>query len=300
MSESVNLDRLQRLTDFWNWLPAFRAVAETEHVRTAAERLEISPSALSRSIGLLEDAIGHKLFDRQGRGIRLNRAGHEFLAQLRAAMRLIDDGVHSLHSTSFTGALRLCAPDDLMGRLWQGLRQLRETNPDLTIELHNVSVNAVPEQLLAGTLDLAFNQRPQPANGLVIEPFMESSNAVYCGTTHELAARTFVNMELVMRYAFVAGIDADGVVVDGWSPALRRKVVASVPRLQAAVEACAFGGLLACLPVHVAEPYCERGLLVRVPISEIGPSVFFVMRRIAVSDQDRNSAILEVLRQNLD
>lgn len=300
MDEPINLDRLQRLSDFWNWLPAFRAVAETEHVRTAAERLDISPSALSRSVGLLEEALGHKLFDREGRGIKLNRAGHEFLMQLRSAMRLIDDGVHSLHSTSFVGALRLCAPDDLMGRLWKGLRVLRDANPDLTIELHNCSVRSMPEQLLSGALDLAFNQRPQPADGIVIEPFMESSNAVYCGTNHELAARTFVNTELVMRHAFVAGIDGDGIVVDGWPPALRRKVVASVPRLQAAVEACAFGGLLACLPVHVAEPYCERGLLVRVPISELGPSMFFVARRTPVNDQDRHTAILEVLRRNLD
>lgn len=296
----LNLDRLRRISEFWNWLPAYRAVAETEHVRTAAERLRVSPSALSRSIGLLEENLGEQLFDREGRGIKLNRAGREFLAHLRLAMRLIDDAVDAIESTSFTGALHLCAPDDLMGRLWDGLAELRNDHPELVVQLHHVPSREVNSRLLRGSLDLVFDQEPIPGEGLEVERFMESSNAVYCGTGHMLAARDDLTSSEVLAHAFVAGVDVDGRTVDGWPPDIERRVAATVPRLQAAVEACAFGGLLAALPSQVAQPYCERGLLKQLRRPLIAPSTFYVVRRTAVREYDRNAAVVQFLRRRLN
>ena len=51
------MEHLRRLYRVWNWLPAFRAVAETEHLPTASEMLGLTPSALSRAIKQLEDEL---------------------------------------------------------------------------------------------------------------------------------------------------------------------------------------------------------------------------------------------------
>ncbi len=40
---------LRRLVPFWNWLPAFRAVAESQHLPTASRELNVTAPALSRS-----------------------------------------------------------------------------------------------------------------------------------------------------------------------------------------------------------------------------------------------------------
>ena len=40
-------DPLLRIQRLWNWLPAFRAVAETEHLPTAAQRIGVSASAFN-------------------------------------------------------------------------------------------------------------------------------------------------------------------------------------------------------------------------------------------------------------
>lgn len=295
----LNLDRLRRLSEFWNWLPAFRAVAETEHVRTAAQRLRVSPSALSRSIGLLEDSIGEQLFDREGRGIRLNRGGHEFLANLRVAMRLIDEGLRSVESASFLGTLHMAVPDDLPRLLWPALNELQSLHPDLIVRIHSVAQSEVNGRLNRGALDLAFLQDPEPMSGLAVERFVETTNGIYCGADHPLYGKADVSTADVLQHGFVAGEQGDGASADGWPPDVERVVRLYVGRLQAAVEAAAFGGLLASLPDHVAAPHCERELIWRVPVDLVPGTVFYVVRREPVMESDRNAIIAKFLRERV-
>ncbi|MBD8026373.1 LysR family transcriptional regulator [Ureibacillus sp. Re31] len=60
-------------------LEYFKTVAEMQHMTQAAEKLNISQPALSKSISNIEQEIGVPLFDRQGRSISLNRYGKLFL-----------------------------------------------------------------------------------------------------------------------------------------------------------------------------------------------------------------------------
>ena len=298
--QNLNLDRLRRLSEFWNWLPAYRAVAETEHVRTAARRLRVSPSALSRSIGLLEDSLGEQLFDREGRGIRLNRAGHEFLSNLRVAMRLIDEGLRAVESASFLGTLHVAAPDDLLPLLWPALNELQSLHPGLILKMHSVASSEVNNRLARGALDIAFMQDPEPESGLVVEHFAETTNGVYCGADHALFGREDVDVPDVLDHGFVAGESVDGLPSDAWPPDVDRNVRLYVSRLQAAVEAAAFGGMLASLPDHVAEPYRERELLWRIPVDLVPGTAFYMMRRVPVMEADRNSIIATFLHENVD
>lgn len=68
----------------------FVAVAETEHVGRAAERLHISQSPLSRQIAQLGKTLGLTLFERGQQRIRLTRDGQVFLAEARALLRHAD------------------------------------------------------------------------------------------------------------------------------------------------------------------------------------------------------------------
>lgn len=57
----------------------FKLVATLQHMTQAAEQLNISQPALSKSIANIEQELGVPLFDRQGRSIFLNRYGALFL-----------------------------------------------------------------------------------------------------------------------------------------------------------------------------------------------------------------------------
>jgi LysR family transcriptional regulator, transcriptional activator of nhaA len=53
----------------------FHAVAHEGNLTSAARRLNVSQSALSTQIRLLEESIGHDLFERRGRRLELTEAG---------------------------------------------------------------------------------------------------------------------------------------------------------------------------------------------------------------------------------
>lgn len=67
-------------------LEYFKTVAEMQHMTHAAEQLNISQPALSKSISNIEQEIGVPLFDRQGRSISLNRYGKLFLTSVDAIL----------------------------------------------------------------------------------------------------------------------------------------------------------------------------------------------------------------------
>lgn len=84
---------------FWSYLPAFIAVAETEHLRKAAQALHVSPSALSRTITTLEQRIGYSLFERSGRRLRLTARGERLMRVLRDGMLVLDETLTAPRAT---------------------------------------------------------------------------------------------------------------------------------------------------------------------------------------------------------
>ena len=58
-------------------------VARSGSIRKAAERLNVTASAVNRRIADLENELGAPLFDRRPRGMRLTAAGEVFIHYLR-------------------------------------------------------------------------------------------------------------------------------------------------------------------------------------------------------------------------
>ena len=77
-------------------LRIFIAVAEREHVTRASEALNLSQSAVSSAISLLEQQFGLNLFHRVGRGIVLTEAGRFLLPEARVMLsraRSVEDAI---------------------------------------------------------------------------------------------------------------------------------------------------------------------------------------------------------------
>lgn len=68
-------------------IAVFEAAARSSSFQTAADELNLTPSAVSHQIRLLEDILGVRLFDRVGRGVTLTPDGAEYARSVRQSIR---------------------------------------------------------------------------------------------------------------------------------------------------------------------------------------------------------------------
>ncbi len=173
------MERLRRIADLWNWLPAFRAVAETEHLHRAAEMLNTSAPALSRTIRLLEDSLDAPLFHRNGgRHLELTDLGRALAAATRDGLRRVDEALATTSPREkLTGPLRVSSEGRLTTTyLVAALARLRREHVELVPHLTCVVASDVVSQLLRGDLDVALVFQPTPHHDIVVERLLDVVN----------------------------------------------------------------------------------------------------------------------------
>lgn len=254
------VDRALRLTRFWNWLPAFRAVAETEHLPTAARLLHVTPSALSRSVRQLEDALGQALFARRNRALRLTPAGREVLAAVREAMRGLDDRLGRAGDAAAREPVRIAGPSP-----WVVALALASAG-DAVIDHHAVPEPELAARLLRGQVDLAVTTRAHADDRLAIARLGAARQVVAGGAGGAGGAR---RRRGELRFAVWTG------GVDGWPAERPRTVALTSPDLDAVLQACATSALVAAVPAVLAR---ARGLA-RVAGPALAPTALYLIRR---------------------
>ena len=122
----------------WALLRAFLEVAQAGSLSRAALALGSSQPTLSRQVAQLEAQLGHALFERTTRGVRLTEAG----AALRVPVERMREQalqfelVAAGRSQSLAGSVRLTASDVYSAYVLPPLlRALRESHPEIEIEL---------------------------------------------------------------------------------------------------------------------------------------------------------------------
>ncbi len=119
-----------------NALRAFEAAARLRSVSLAAAELHVTHGAISRQLRLLEEELGLSLFEREGRGIRPNGAGHRLLEACSGAFSQLRDCVAALRRPARNEAFVLGCPGSLLAR-WviPRLQDLQRDLPGLTLHL---------------------------------------------------------------------------------------------------------------------------------------------------------------------
>lgn len=271
------MHRIRQLQQIWNWLPAFRVVAETEHLPTAAREAGVTPSALSHAVKGLESELGIELFHRRGRGLALNGHGQQLLASLRESMRRLDDEITRLRGRAFQGPLRIAGPAPFAAAyVLPVLMRLGHDHPGLRPSLVSVSAGEANTLLLDGRLDLAVLDEPTPTAQLMFEKLSPLSYGVYAGADHPLAKARRITPNRLLEHPFVAPAGGG----DHWPIDWPRVVALRVDELFLGMQVCAQGELLALLPDVVVETtYPEGKALSRLPIDVPTEAPLYLVRR---------------------
>ena len=168
----------------------FLEVARTESVSRAAEKLHITQPAVSRTLKELEEMLGTALFDRVGRGVRLNGAGRIFQAHSAASMvelmrgrdRLSKEGGQSVRLS--IGVLPTAA-SDLVPR---AALAFREAEPEARLHILTGPNWLLFNHLRDGTLDLVVGRLPEDdvGAGVTFEQLYIEDVVLVCRPGHPI------------------------------------------------------------------------------------------------------------------
>lgn len=137
-------------------LQYFIAIAECQHITKAAQSLRVSQPSLSNTLSRIENELGAKLFDRQGRNIVLNDYGKIVLAHAKTIFRELDNITTELDALREhqSRRIRIGSVDSTYVKDW--LPSFLETYPDIVVHHTIDSCATLEAQLLAGDIDFAI------------------------------------------------------------------------------------------------------------------------------------------------
>ncbi|MGE3690342.1 MAG: LysR family transcriptional regulator, partial [Novosphingobium sp.] len=117
-------------------LEAFVRIVRLGSAKAAANELGLSPSALSRRVGALEDFTGKRLFTRQHQSMKLTEDGQAFYDAVEPKLEELAIAVESQIESQAVWRLHLGVPS-LFGeqRLFPRLLELRQLYPRLHIDI---------------------------------------------------------------------------------------------------------------------------------------------------------------------
>src|SRR6266849_5374508 len=142
-----------------NLLRAFLMVAERRSFTRAAEALFLSQPAVTQQIQSLEREVGERLFERQGRRIRLTPAGEAFYPFVSRALALLAEGQAAVEEvrTGVAGRVTLAAgPTTTIFTLPPALAAFRLDCPGVQLLVQTGTSREVTERVADGRADVGI------------------------------------------------------------------------------------------------------------------------------------------------
>lgn len=257
-------------------LETFLAVAQERSFSRAAQRLHRTQSAVSQTIGRLEEELGEVLFDRSSRDGSLTDAGKllikyaEELLNLRGEARDALVELRQLHQ----GKLVIAANEFTSLCLLPILNEFNRLHPTVKIQVQRTLASQIPMQVVNHNVEfgiLSFHPDDPALTSTVFyrdelvfvvypqHPLAKSSNHV---SIRDLGAESFVahNVFSPYRVKVIEAFKSHKTVLH---------MNTELPTLESIKQFVAMGRGVALLPRIVVDAELKRGELVAVPVAEL-------------------------------
>jgi LysR family glycine cleavage system transcriptional activator len=156
------MDRKETITKLVQASPMLAAIGKELSFTKAAERLNVDQSAVSHRTRSLEDALGHTLFDRTTRQLRLTEVGEILCHAAIDAVARWDTALDKLERSRSTNLIQLSLPSSLaMKWLIPALPNAQTNNLNISVDVKEEAVD-----FQANEADAAIRFGPGPYPGL--------------------------------------------------------------------------------------------------------------------------------------
>ena len=253
-------------------LDYFIATAESGQVSHAAVELNISQSAVTAAIKMLEADLGVRLLERKHAGVRLTMEGARFLEHARVITGAVAAAVRSplRDRKGLAGKLRLGMTYTVVGYyMSRHYTRFRKTYPEIEVEVLELPRDALESGLMCGEIDMAVMLVSNLAHTeeLAQEVLMRSNRRLWLSADHHLLARPEISLADVAAedYVMLTVDEARTTAARYWDAAgLSLRTVLTTSSVEAVRSLVAAGMGVTVLSDMVYRPWSLEGQRIEV------------------------------------
>lgn len=214
----------------------FNKICERRSFTLAAQDCDVSQPALSQQIAKLEKELGHPLFERNGRTIRLTSAGKILQNRADKILELVDDAKRQITDDGEHGLITIGAVPTVAPFLLPSLLALVGSQfPMASFQVYEQPTRKLIGSCLAGDVDIALISLPFQPKQLTLETLFCEELKLALPTHHPLVKKPKIRINDLVDQAFIVlgnNHCLSEVIVDFCAARnYRPKVVAEVEQL---------------------------------------------------------------------
>lgn len=190
----------------WHDLRVFVVAAEVENFSLAAQELHLSQPAVTQRIRSLEKHLGVKLFERQGRRVRLSEPGAYLLPLAKDLLRRsnrLEEMMHSLRGEVVGHLVVGCSTTTGKYLLPPLMARFIEWHPGVQATVRVGSRNRVLELLSSQKVNLAFASALIPRRGIRYHRFIDDEVVLIAPSDHPWIERDAIQPDELLGERFI-------------------------------------------------------------------------------------------------
>lgn len=246
-------------------------------VTKAAEKLNLTQSALSHQIRDLEASSGLKLFNRVGKRLILSEAGRRIVAsseKILPAVRALESELKDMRAGKMQTIRISTECYTCYHWLPPMLAAFNHEYPEVTVQIVAEATRRPMEYLETGRLDLAIVNGKNNNASLLFEPLFDDRMIVLLSDQHPLALRNtplhHSDISDQTLIAFQIG-KSDGLLTQDLVSSLAPRKIIHVPITEAIVEMVRFGMGITIMAEWAAKQYLRTpGLAILPFVQDLG------------------------------
>ncbi len=237
-----------------------------------AEKLHITPAAVSFQIKQLESMVGFALFERVGKKPVLTAPGSTLLGYAQTVLRALQDADQALRAMKGLagGRISIGLISTAKYIVPHILAQFQAANPGTEISLRDGNRQEIFDALVAGEVDLAITGQPPESMPITAVPFVSNPSIIAASPHHALAQYDALPLTSVVGEPFIAREIGSGTrqLMDDFfrSVGLRPRITMTTSSNETIKQAVMAGMGLALLSRHTIGLELRLGLLKELPV----------------------------------
>jgi len=183
-------------------LEAFIAVAETGGFRRAAERLNLSQSAVTTHVKMLEGQLGASLFHRTTRSVRLTDAGQKLHVQAGRTLVSLAETVRRFHDESALQRGRVTlsiAPSFAASLLPEILVEFHRRHPNIVIDMVEAYADDILEAVRTHAADFGVGPIDRQPGEFIFNHLLTDNMTAIVARDHQLSGRSTICIDELAR-----------------------------------------------------------------------------------------------------